>query len=91
MTPEDKRELQVKIVELLHAAGSFGLPAERIKRLLLRNAYGVDDETLALQLKYLKGEGLVDSVADDLRPEIVRWISTSKGDQLLMREGLSKV
>lgn len=88
MDAEQLRELQVKIVELCHAAGEFGLPEDRIKRALLRNAYGVDNEALGKQLKYLKGEGHLDFNVDALRPDLRRWISTSQGDQLLMTEGL---
>jgi hypothetical protein len=89
MTAEDSRELQIKIIQLVHAAGEFGLPKDRIKRALIRNAYGVDDETLGRNLKFLRDEKLIaQTKEDELRPDIIRWVSTSEGDKLLMREGL---
>ena len=89
ITAEDARELQIKIIQLCHAAGEFGLPEERIKRALIRNAYGVDDETLGRNLKFLRDEELLaPTQEDELRPDLRRWVSTSKGDKLLMREGL---
>jgi hypothetical protein len=97
MSPEDdramrieaERELQIKILQLLHAAGEFGLPADRIKRALIRNAYGVDDATLERHLKFLRGEQLIAPTEEDqLRADIRRWVSTSKGDKLLQKEGL---
>jgi hypothetical protein len=90
MTAEDIRELQDKIIQLCHAAGALGLSEERLKRGLLRASYGVDDDTLAKQLKFLKGEGLIDSKENDLHPspDLRRWLSTSAGDKHLVRAGL---
>jgi hypothetical protein len=86
---EQARELQIKILQLLHAAGAFGLPRDRIKRALIRNAYGVDDKTLERNLKFLCDEKLIAPTnEDELRPDIRRWVSTSNGDKLLMKEGL---
>lgn len=88
MNAEDIRELQDKIIELCHAAGTFGIPEERLKRTLLRSGYGVDNDALARQLKFLKGEKLVEAQEDGLRPDLRRWFSTSEGDKHLMRAGL---
>jgi hypothetical protein len=89
MRVEAARELQIKILQLLHAAGEFGLPKDRIKRALIRNAYGVDDGALERNLKFLRSEGLIAQTDEDgLRPDIRRWVSTSEGDKLLMLEGL---
>jgi hypothetical protein len=86
---EQARELQIKIIQLLHAAGEFGLPRDRIKRALIRNAYGVDDSNLERNLKFLRDEKLIaPTKEDELRPDIRRWVSTSEGDKLLMKEGL---
>ncbi|MCA1589707.1 MAG: hypothetical protein LC734_04810 [Acidobacteria bacterium] len=97
MSPEDQkalrietaRELQIRIIQLLHAAGEVGLPRDRIKRGLIANAYGVDDDTLKRNLKFLSDEKLIATKGEDrLRPDLIRWLSTSEGDKLLMREGL---
>src|SRR4051812_20290294 len=99
MTAEDQRELQIKILEICHASGRFGMPEDRIqrkledagylKRELIREGHGVDNATLERQLKYLEGDHLIELKAEDaLRPDIRRWVSTSQGDKLLMKEGL---
>lgn len=99
ITPEDARELQIKILEICHASGRFGMLEDRIKRKLedtgylkrqlIREGHGVDNDTLERQLKYLEGDELIElKPEDDLRPDIRRWVSTSKGDKLLMKEGL---
>lgn len=89
MDAEQARELQIKIIELCHASAELGMDEERIKRALIRHAYGVDDETLRRMLKYLQGEKLLAVKEEDrLRPDIRRWVSTSEGDKLLMKEGL---
>jgi hypothetical protein len=90
MTAEDVRELQDKIIQLCHAAGSVGIAEDRLKRGLLRATYGVDDDTLTKQLKFLKGEGLLDSKEDEMHPspDLRRWFSTSAGDKHLVRVGL---
>jgi Fic family protein len=88
MTAEDIELLQEKIVRLCHAAGSLGLPEERIKRALIQNGYGVDDDTLDRNLKYLKSKGWIEEVEKYLRPDRRRWRSTAAGDEYLMRQGL---
>jgi uncharacterized tellurite resistance protein B-like protein len=88
MNAEDIRELQDKVIEVCHASGTSGMPEERLKRALLRAGYGVDQEALGKQLKYLKGEGLITNEEDRLRPDLQRWFSTSEGDKHLMRAGL---
>lgn len=90
MTAEDVRELQDKIVELCHAAGSIGIAEDRLKRALLRASYGVDNDTLEKQLKFLKGEGLIEDRDNELHPspDLRRWFSTSAGDKHLVRAGL---
>jgi Fic family protein len=88
MTAEDIELLQTKIVELCHAAGRLGLPEERIKRALIQAGYGVDKDTLERHLRYLKSKEWIEEVEKRLRPDLVRWQSTSKGDEHLMLEGL---
>jgi len=88
MTAEDNELLQEKIVRLCHAAGSLGLPEDRIKRALIKDGYGVDDATLDRNLKYLKSKDWIEEVTKDLRPDLRRWKSTATGDEYLMRQGL---
>jgi len=98
MTPEDAKELQEKILELCHASGRLGIPEKRmqhtlentryLKRELIREGHGVDNPHLERALKFLESEGLIESEPEDLRPDLLRWKTTSEGDKYLMRIGL---
>lgn len=98
MTPEDSKLLQLKILELCHATGQFGIQQAKmqraledsgyLKRALIREGHGVDNEHLDRALKFLKSEGLIVFEEHRLRPDLRRWLTTAEGDKLLMREGL---
>lgn len=97
MTPEDVQTLQEKILRLCHAAGRLGLPEDRmrhaledtgyLKRELIREGYGVDNETLERQLRYLASKGWIEEVRKELRPDLRRWQTTAAGDEFLMKQG----
>lgn len=88
MTPEDIELMQEQIVQLCHAAGQYGLPEERIKRALIKFGYGIDQEALEKQLRYLKSKGWIEEVARELRPDLRRWQTTAAGDEYLMHQRL---
>lgn len=88
MTTEDIELLQEKILELCHAAGQFGMPEDRIKRTLLKTGYGLDQETLERNLRYLKSKAWIEEAEKELRPDLRRWQTTAAGDEYLMKQGL---
>jgi len=98
MTPEDLKELQEKILEICHASGQLGMQGARmqrkledtgfLKRELIREGHGVDNAHLDRALKFLKSEGLIESEKEKLRPDLLRWKTTSAGDKYLMEQGL---
>lgn len=97
MTPEDSKELQEKILEICHASGRLGMPEKRmqhalenasyLKRALIEEGHGVDNAHLDRALKFLQSEGLIESRPEELRPDLLRWITTSAGDKYLMKIG----
>lgn len=97
MTAEDSKELQEKILEICHATGRLGMQEDRmqrkledtgyLKRELIREGHGVDNAHLDRALKFLESEGLIESKPEDLRPDLLRWKTTSAGDKYLMKIG----
>lgn len=97
MTPEESKELQEKILEICHAAGRLGIPGKRmqhalenatyLKRALIEEGHGTDNAHLDRALKFLESEGLIESEREELRPDLLRWKTTSDGDKYLMKIG----
>jgi hypothetical protein len=98
ISAEDAKLLQEKILELCHATGRFGMPEAKmqrtledtqyLKRELIREGHGVDNEHLNRALKFLESEGLIEVEKERLRPDLRRWKTTSAGDKYLMEKGL---
>jgi hypothetical protein len=89
MKAEEMLDLQKKILLLCHGAGKFGLPEDRIFR-MVRGAGGFDrltEDELERQLRYLKSKSWIAEVPGQLRPDLRRWESTAAGDEYLMTQG----